>query len=141
MKNAVIIFGSTTGSTEQVAETVSQNMVDYSVTTVNVTEATAALVADADLVVYGCSTWGYGELQDDFLPYYDDEMTSELLSGKKVAVFGCGDQESFEDVFCEAVELIKTKAQECGAEIVAELKVDGDPGDSEEATVEFAKSL
>lgn len=142
MKKATIIFGSTTGNTESVANMIAKNLIDYEVKLCYVTDANDDCVKDADLVLFGCSTWGYGELQDDFQLYYNDAMTSILLRGKNVAVFGCGDKENFEDVFCEATELIKSKAEGCGANIVCEnLKVDCEPMDNEDAIIAFAKSL
>ena len=142
MKKASIIYGSTTGNTETVANMIAKNMPDYDVVLYYVTDATEAAVKDADLVLYGCSTWGFGELQDDFIPYHDSTMTASLLKGKNVAVFGCGDKENYEDVFCEATEIIKTKALACGANIVCDnLKVDCEPEDNEEAILAFARAL
>jgi len=140
MRKVSVIFGSTTGNTEKVAEIIKEQ-IEGDVTLCDVTKATDEMIRKADLVLFGSSTWGYGELQDDFQDYYDN-MSSDLLDGKLVAVFGCGDMESFEDVFCNATELIKTKAEGCGAKIVAEnLKVNGEPDENLEMISEFAKSL
>lgn len=142
MKKVSIIFGSTTGNTETVATMIAKNLEDAEVSLYYVTDATEDSVSAADLVLYGCSTWGYGELQDDFQPYYDSAMTAKLLKGKNVAVFGCGDKENYEDVFCYATDLIRKKAEACGANIVCEtLKVDCEPADNEDTIVAFAKSL
>ena len=142
MKKATIIFGSTTGNTEAVANTIASNLKDYETTVCYVTDANDDMVKSADLVMYGCSTWGYGELQEDFIPYYDTKMTPNLLRGKNVAVFGCGDKENYEDVFCAAADMIKAKAEGCGANIVGEvLKVDCEPDDNEEAILAFAQSF
>jgi len=141
MKKVSIIFGSTTGNTERVAEIIKDNMAECEVTVTNVCNAKDEMITTADIVLFGSSTWGYGELQDDFIEYYES-MSSELLSGKNVAVFGCGDSESFPDVFCEAVNLIMEKATECGANVKGEgLKVDGDVDDHISAIEAFAKSL
>ena len=142
MKKASIIFGSTTGNTETVANMIAENMDGYEVKLYYVTDATEAAVKEADLVLYGASTWGYGELQEDFIPYYDSAMTAQLLRGKNVAVFGCGDKENYEDVFCAAADMIKTKAAQCGANIVGDvLKVDCEPDDNRDAILAFAKAL
>ena len=93
MKKATIRLGRTTGNTEIVADKIAENMPDYTVQVIYVTDAKDdAAVQEADLVIYGCSTMGLGELQEDFLPYYKDRMTPALLKGKNVAVFGLGDQ-------------------------------------------------
>lgn len=141
MKKISIIFGSTTGSTEQVADLIKGQLSEADVTVVNVTDAKDEHVKEADLVLFGSSTWGYGELQDDFQGYYD-AMNADLLNGKKVAVFGCGDSIGFGDVFCEAVNLITDKATECGAQVVADgLKVDGDVDSNIDAITTFVQSL
>lgn len=125
MRKVSIIYGSTTGNTEMLANQIKDGLNNDEVKVVNVTEVTTDDVANAELVLLGSSTWGYGDIQDDFLDYYE-KMDASLFQGKKVAVFGCGDKTSFEDVFCEAVTLIEEKARAIGAEIIADnLKVDG----------------
>lgn len=143
MKKATILFGSTTGNTEIVADKIAENMPDYTVQVIYVTDAKDdAAVQEADLVIYGCSTMGLGELQEDFLPYYKDRMTPALLKGKNVAVFGLGDKENYEDYFCWSADLLAKKVKECGANLICDpLKVDGEPDDNEAAVVAWAKAL
>lgn len=143
MKKATIIFGSTTGNTETVADMIAENMVDYEVKIVYVTDAKDdSSVQEADLVLYGCSTMGLGELQEDFIPYYESRMTSTLLKGKDVAVFGLGDKENYEEYFCWSADILSKKVKECGANLVCEpLKVDGEPDDNTDAVAAWAKAL
>ncbi|BES64657.1 flavodoxin [Gottschalkiaceae bacterium SANA] len=142
MKKVTIIYGSTTGNTESVANLIQSSLTDYETTISDVVNASNEMVKEADLVIYGSSTWGYGELQDDFFEYHDKKMTSELLSGKEVAVFGCGDQDSFGDVFCHATDLIREKVERCGGVLVCEnLKISGDPSDSLDAITRFAQQF
>lgn len=143
MKKATIIFGSTTGNTEIVADKIAENLSGYDVQVIYVTDAKDdAAVQEADLVVYGCSTMGLGELQEDFLPYYENRMTPALLKGKSVAVFGLGDKENYEDYFCWSADILSKKVTACGANLVCPpLKVDGEPDDNEEAVVAWAKEL
>jgi flavodoxin short chain len=85
-----------------------------------------ALAEGYDLVLLGCSTWGDEEIEisNDFEPLLAD-LDKSGLSGKQVAVFGCGD--SSYTHFCGAVDLIERKAEELGAQLVAgSLKIDGD---------------
>lgn len=136
MKKTIIVYGSTTGNTETVANLIAGKLEGAQVA--NVADVNKDDIAAAELVLFGSSTWGYGDLQDDWESFID-ELSSDMLSGKDVAVFGCGDQDGFGDVFCEATETIRSKAEECGANIVAEnLKVDGEPSDSEDAIAAFA---
>ncbi len=139
--NISIIYGSTTGNTERVADMLKDQLTDHDVNIVNVADVKDDDYSNAELVLLGSSTWGYGELQDDFAIHYDT-LSNAQLAGKKVAVFGCGDEDGFADVFCEAVNLISDKAEDCGATIVAEgLKVNGNPDDNTDAIVAFAQSL
>ena len=143
MKKATIIFGSTTGNTETVANKIAENMADYDVAVQYVTEVPDdSSVQEADLVLYGCSTMGLGELQEDFIPYYESRMTSALLKGKSVAVFGLGDKENYEEYFCWSADILSKKVRECGGNLICEpLKVDGEPDDNEDAVIAWAKGL
>ncbi|MBC8526703.1 MAG: flavodoxin [Candidatus Cloacimonetes bacterium] len=128
MTKTILIYGSTTGNTETLSEVVVEGLEQggAEVTVKNVTEVSVNELEDYDLIVLGCSTWGEGELQDDFIDFYD-EMKSVSLTGKKAAVFGPGDSEMYPDSFCEAVDMLEDKLKKSGAEIIIEgLKVDGD---------------
>lgn len=143
MKKATIIYGSTTGNTETVANTIAENMDGYEVSVLYVTDVKDdTSVQEADLVLYGCSTMGLGELQEDFIPYYESRMTPALLKGKNVAVFGLGDKENYADYFCWAADILSKKVVQCGASLVGEpLKVDGEPDDNVDAVTAWARAL
>ncbi|OON95768.1 MAG: hypothetical protein ATN36_07525 [Epulopiscium sp. Nele67-Bin005] len=141
MKKVSIIFGSTTGNTEEAAGIIKSHLTDAEISVIDVCKVKNEDVTGADLVILGASTWGWGEIQDDFIPFYED-MSSELFDGKEFAVFGCGDKDGYEDTFCEAVTLISEKAKECGGvEKVEPLKIDGDVSDSADQIKQFATSL
>lgn len=140
MGKAIIVFGSTMGNTETVAHLISENL-SHEVTVVNVSEVELSDILDADLVLFGSSTWGSGELQEDFEDFFD-EITAELVGGKDVAVFGCGDEISYPDDFCAATDLIREKCEAAGAIIVSDnLRVDGEPEDSEDEIAAWAQGL
>lgn len=129
MASALIVYGSTTGNTEYVAgvaERVLQNA-GLSVKKMDASEAKAAGLCDGfDLVLFGCSTWGEDsiELQDDFIPLFD-EFEKMNAKGKKTAVFGCGD--SSYTYFCGAVDAIEQRLESLGADVLDTLKIDGEP--------------
>jgi len=134
MEKALVIFGSTTGNTEAVADYVAKALEGEGMQ-VQVQDAAdvspAGWAEGYDLVLLGCSTWGDDEieLQEDFQPLYD-ELDKAGLAGRKVAVFGCGD--SSYTFFCGAVDAIEERAGEVGAQVVAaSLKIDGEPGKGE----------
>lgn len=134
MAKALIVFGSTTGNTEGVADDIGKILNKNGIPTQikNAAEVSPAGLADGyDTVIMGCSTWGEEdiELQDDFVEIYEN-MDKVGLSGKKVAVFGCGDSSYMH--FCGAVDVIEKKAESLGGRIiVGSLKIDGEPESSD----------
>ncbi|MCK4459098.1 MAG: flavodoxin [Methanosarcinales archaeon] len=128
MAKVILVYGSTTGNTEVLSEHVAAGLkqAGADVTVKNVTDAGVDELIDYDAIVFGCSTWGDGELQDDFIDFHD-EMDGILLEGKKAAVFGPGDSDGYPDTFCDAVDILEGRLENCGTVIVAEsFKVDGD---------------
>lgn len=109
--STAVIYGSTTGMTEAVAQKIAAEL---GCTAVNVNAASAADF-DADLLVLGSSTWGVGDLQDDWAASGLALLQSLDLAGKKVAVFGLGDGAGFADSFCDAVATLVQEATARGA--------------------------
>ena len=119
MDKVHVIYGSTTGMTEAVAAKIA-NAIGAQVFNVNAADAAAF---DAELLVLGSSTWGVGDLQDDWAAKLDEVKGN--FAGKKVAVFGLGDSMGFADSFCVAAETIAAAAKDAGATLVGEvLKLD-----------------
>lgn len=144
MKKALIIFGTTTGNTESMSEMIEQVLMDAGCETEvkNVVDAEVAdLTAEHDVLLLGCAAYGDDtiELQEDFDDFYR-QLDGAQLNGKKVAVFAPGDS-SYEN-FCGSVDMLEDKMEALGGELVADgLKVDGDPDDSKDEIVQWAKSV
>ena len=85
-----IFFGSTTGTTESVAARIAERLGVAQADVHNVAAASVEDVKKYDLLLLGSSTWGSGELQDDW-PGFLDKLGKEDLSGRRVALFvhGC----------------------------------------------------
>ena len=116
-----VIYGSTTGTTEAAAQKIAAG---FGVEAKNVATATAADFADADLLILGTSTWGAGDLQDDWADKLS-LLEGADLAGKKVAVFGFGDQDGFTDTFCDGMGILAKTAAGRGAEIIGKTSTDG----------------
>lgn len=144
MSKALVVFGSTTGNTEMVAEKIGEVLKDKGVEAVvkNVTDATVAeLGKDYDVTILGSSTWGDDEIefQEDFEPFFN-ELGSADLKEKKVALFGCGD--SSYEYFCGAVDELENKMESLEANLVnVSLRIDGDPDDVMGEIVEWAEAV
>lgn len=126
MPKAIIVYGSTMGNTETLANTIEDVFENdgIEVTVSNVTDTAPHELMEYDIILFGSSTWGDGELQDDFVPFHE-EVKSIALDGKKGASFGCGDS-NFPN-FCNAVYILEDCLRQCGVTIVADpLKIDGD---------------
>lgn len=74
-------------------------------------------LAQYDLLILGTSTWYDGELQDDWESFMSHLMKADL-EGKKVALFGLGDQESYSSDFVSGLRLIYDKVIEKGAHVI-----------------------
>ncbi len=139
MAKAIIVYGSTMGNTETVSGYVAEGL-GGDVKSMAVSGCKVSDLSEYDLILMGCSTWGYGELQDDFIPFYESLEKADL-SGKKAAVFGTGDSAGYPDTFCAAVDMIEARLKECGAEVVQPgLKVDVDIEAAREEAVAWGKS-
>lgn len=113
MKKIGIIYGSTTGTCESLASQLAESL---GVTTNDVYSAdklTNALIASYDVLILGTSTWGDGELQDD---WYDGikVLKNADLNGKTIALFGCGDSESYCDTFCDGMGILYEDLKDSG---------------------------
>lgn len=132
MKSTIVIYGSTTGTCQGLAESIANKL---GAETLDVANLDDAAIAAHDNLILGTSTWGAGELQDD---WYDGIKTlkSAGLAGKTVALFGCGDSESYGDTFCGGMKELYDAAQEAGATIVGAVDTDGYSFDDSEAVVD-----
>ncbi|MDD7559211.1 MAG: flavodoxin [Porphyromonas sp.] len=132
MKNAIVIYGSSTGTCKGIAETIARKIGAEAVDIKNATEET---FRDCPTLFLGTSTWGSGEMQDD---WYDgvELLKKTGLSGKKVALFGCGDAESYPDTFCGGMRALFDAVTDAGAKVVGHTPTDGYMYDDSEAVID-----
>ena len=122
MKKTVIIYGSTTGNAAMAAETIAAKLGGGDIK--EVAKASKDDLVDYENIILGSSTWGDGELQDDwygFLP----TLKSANLNGKTVAVFGVGDQFSYSSTYVNAMGELYDAAKAAGAKIIGETSTEG----------------
>jgi flavodoxin I len=116
-----LFYGSSTGVTEYIAGEIEDTWKvarREPLETVNigmVKDATQLLAFDC--LILGIPTWNIGQLQDDW-----DILFPQLdhldFSGKKIALFGIGDQYGYPDNFLDAVGILGSKLIERGAQLV-----------------------
>ena len=117
-----IIYGSTTGNTESVARAIAEKISDSEL--VEAADLTAEHLARFDRILLGSSTWGFGELQDDWIDKVD-VLKSADLTGKKIAFFGCGDQKGYTDTFADALGILHQIVVSGSAAVIGQWPVDG----------------
>jgi flavodoxin I len=123
---AAIFYSTTTGNTETCAGYIAEAT---GLTPVDIGDASADDITSCDDLICGAPTWHTGADEQRSGTEWDvflyDRLPSLDLSGKKVAIFGLGDQAGYADNFCDAMgefhELMSAK----GAEIVGAVSTDG----------------
>lgn len=123
MKKVGIIYGSSTGTCETIANSIAQKLGVDSVDVMNAGEITVEKVNPYEVLLLGTSTWGDGEVQDD---WYDGlkVLKSANLKGKTIALFGCGDSESYCDTFCDGIGVLYEDLKDSGCTIVGKVPTD-----------------
>ena len=132
MKKTIVIYGSSTGTCEAIAEKIASKL---GTDVLNVQDLTADIIAETENLILGTSTWGAGELQDD---WYDGLrlLKAADLSGKVIALFGCGDAESYSDTFVGGMGELYEAVKASGARLVGQVDVDGYTFDDSSAVVD-----
>ncbi|MGF1517372.1 MAG: flavodoxin [Nodosilinea sp.] len=121
MANIGIFYGSTSGVTEELAEKIQEKIGEDNCDLYSM-EADFDDVDDLlkyDYLLLGCSTWGAGELQNDWRePLFDMEVEKPDFSGKTIALFGPGDCKCHSKHFVGALGILHDQFKALGANLV-----------------------
>ena len=132
MKKTIVVYGSSTGTCEGIANEIASKL---GTEAISVSDLSADVVAENENLILGTSTWGAGEVQDD---WYDgiNVLKGSNLSGKTVALFGCGDSSSYSDTFCGGMAEIYNAVKDGGANIVGAVDASEYTFDDSEAVID-----
>lgn len=122
-----LFFGSNTGFTIIVIDLMKEEfeMIAPDLLTVyDIAETPIETMLSYDHIIIGCPTWNVGHLQDDWDALYV-ELDNLDLTGKKVAIFGLGDQYGYPDNYCDAIGILAEKFAALGAELVGFTPAEG----------------
>jgi len=121
-----LFYGSSGGTTEGVAQKIASalNAKGFVVDVINIANASRAVFEKYDKVILGSSTWGMGDLQDDWENFIG-ELEEIDFNGKTVAFFGTGDQDTYSDTFLDAMGILYEKVVDSKVNIVGTWPVDG----------------
>ncbi len=118
LKNEVIIiYGSNKGRTGRMASLLVEELEEKEIPFVlkNVFEASPAELTEYSYIVLGSSTYGQGDLQQDFLAF-ERGMDDLDLTGVKAAIFGSGNSRYV--YYGEAVDILEAKVKIQGARLI-----------------------
>ena len=132
MNATIVIYGSSTGTCEAIAEKIASKL---GCEAVNVQDLTANIINSYQNLILGTSTWGAGELQDD---WYDglNLLQSADLSGKTIAIFGCGDCSTYSDTFVGGMGELYHGIEDSGARFIGRVDTDDYTFDDSEAVID-----
>ncbi len=132
MNTTIVIYGSSTGTCEAIAEKIASKL---GCEAVNVQDLSADIINSNQNLILGTSTWGAGEMQDD---WYDGLKALQRadLSGKTIALFGCGDCSSYSDTFVGGIGELYNGIKDSGARFIGSVATDGYTFDDSEALVD-----
>ena len=111
-----LFYGSTTGNTENAADIIAKKFGEGLVAE-SIDRVSKDDIESYDILIFGISTWNIGQLEmtwEDFFP----ELDEIDFTGKKVALFGLGDQSNYSDTFLDALGILYNKLIERGAEVI-----------------------
>lgn len=132
MAHIGIFFGTDTGRTRRVAKLIAQKLGDAAAAPANVGRISAADLLAFDVLILGTPTLGEGELPglstglaaaswEEFLP----TLAGADLSGRRVAIFGLGDQQKYPHEFVDAMIFIHDAVLACGAKVIGQWPTEG----------------
>lgn len=119
-----VIYGSSTLNTEYVSQRLVAAFGSDQADLHNVKDIDPSLVEDRDGLVFVTSTWGTGDLQDDwelFLPRMEDLS----FENKVVGLVGVGDQDNYPETFCDSIAILYELVTRNGGRVVGATDTEG----------------
>lgn len=141
MSKIGIFFGTDTGTTRKIAKIIYRELgAELADKPLNINRVDAETLANYDALILGTPTYGSGELPglaaecqeeswEEFMPNFDDLD----LTGKKVALFGLGDQVNYPDEFLDAMGELFDAVSEAGADMCGRWSIEGYEYEASEA--------
>ena len=128
-----IFYASSVGNTEDIAKRLSTKLGD--IDTYNICDEGIEKINNYEKIIFGVSTWGDGDLQDDWEDSWGD-FCDINFSNKTIALFGLGDQDSYADTFVEGLGTMYEALKDTGANIIGFTSVDGFEHEESTAQIE-----
>lgn len=108
MEKIGIFYGSTTGRTQEIAESIAEKLGNCDL--IDVANASKDDLAKYSNLILASSTYGDGDLQSDWEDF-NSNLSDDDFNGKVVAIVGLGDQDGYADTFCDCIGLLADRAK------------------------------
>ncbi len=132
--NTGLFYASSTGNTEDVAKRIIDAL-GVDIKPIDIANEGCDQISSYDKIILGISTWGEGDLQDDWEEIWDDFCAIDF-SGKTVAMFGLGDQDGYPDEFVDALGTMYEQVLSAGGTVVGATSTDDYEHDASKAEVD-----
>lgn len=119
--STLIIYGSDGGTTRKIANKIGAKL---SARVLDIKKAQTSDFESASLLILGCPTYADGELQSDWLEHLG-KLEEARLDGRRVAIFGLGDQQNYPESFVDAIGILHDLAAERGARLLGYTSPEG----------------
>ncbi len=129
MMKTGIYFGTTSGNTEEVAQAIQRCLGSANARLHDIATAGFRHADSYELLIFGLPTWDCGHLQTDWEARWR-ELDDIDFSGRKVALFGLGDQYGYADTYLDALGMLHAHLQARGATLLGEWPTQGYTFDS-----------
>ena len=127
-----IFFGTDTGRTRLVAKQIAKKLGEAAAVPLNIGRTTLADFLAYEALIVGSPTLGDGMLPgestglsqpswEEFLP----QLAGSDLTGKRIAIFGLGDQKKYAEEFVDAIGLLHEAFADLGATLVGRWPTEG----------------
>ena len=123
MQKIGLFYASSTGNTERIAKVLKEKMHSVEIDLHDVSDSDAEQMKGYDHLILGVSTWGEGDLQDDWEEYLP-ELDKVDFTDKTVALFGLGDQEEYCYNFLDGMGTLYDKVVKGGATVIGSWPTD-----------------
>jgi len=123
MEKIGIFYGSTLGNCRSVAEQIYQKFNSETAELINIEKATVKDFKKYNYLILGTSTWGVGEMQEDWEDFAD-KLEKIDMTCKKIALFGIGDQVEWSDSFVNGMGMLHHRISKL-AKVVGFTPVEG----------------
>ena len=133
MAKVGIFFGTDTGNTRRIAKDIATALGStIAAKPVNIRNASLTDLLAYDILILGTPTYGEGQLPglstgnsteswEEFLP----KLAGQDFRGKKVAIYGLGNQKSYPAEFVDAMFYLYEQFKQCGATMIGAWDTEG----------------